>query len=75
MDRKTASGFLLIIFLVFVGFGDSFLPKPLSSASLSTRTTLNKWIIGLFPSWQPKTNPNQRTQKALEETEKGSKSR
>ncbi|WP_460200087.1 hypothetical protein [Scytonema sp. NUACC21] len=71
MDRKTATGFILILFLVFVGFGDSFLPKPLSSASLNTRTTLNNWMIGLFPTWQPKTNPHQRTQKAIEETEKG----
>ncbi|KAF3885231.1 MULTISPECIES: hypothetical protein [Nostocales] len=73
MDRKTATGFLLILFLIFVGFGDSFLPKPLSSTSLNTRTTINKWVIGLFPSWRPKTNPNQRTEKAIEETEKGFK--
>ncbi|MBD2168335.1 hypothetical protein H6G64_21735 [Calothrix sp. FACHB-156] len=69
--RKTATTWLLLLFLIFVGFGDSFLPKPLSSASLQTRTAINKFVVGLFPNWQPKTNPNARTERALDDIEKG----
>ena len=73
--RKTASTWLILLFLIFVGFGDSFLPKPLSSASLQTRTQINQFFIGLFPSWQPRTNPYERTEKALENTEQGGSSK
>jgi hypothetical protein len=71
MDRQTASTWLILLFLIFVGFGDSFLPKPLSKASLQTRTTINQFFTGLFPSWQPKTRPNARTERAVEDLEKG----
>lgn len=71
MDRKTASTWLILLFLIFVGFGDSFLPKPLSKASLQTRTSINQFFVGLFPSWQPKTRPNARTEKAVDDLEKG----
>ncbi len=64
--------FTLLIFLclIFIGFGDSFLPQPLSSASLNTRTAINNFVVGMFPSWQPRTNPHQRTEEALKGTEK-----
>ncbi|MDZ7961791.1 MAG: hypothetical protein RMY34_28605 [Aulosira sp. DedQUE10] len=71
MDRKTATTWLLLLFLIFVGFGDSFLPKPLSSASLQTRTAINEFFVGLFPNWEIKTNANGRTERALEDTEQG----
>ncbi|BAY12497.1 hypothetical protein [Calothrix sp. NIES-2098] len=71
MDRKTATTWLILLFLIFVGFGDSFLPKPLSTASLQTRTTINQFFVGLFPSWQPSTRPYDRTERALDEIEKG----
>lgn len=56
----------IVMFLVFVGFGDQFLPKPLSTASTNTRETLNKYLLGIFPGWKPKTKPNERTEKAVE---------
>ncbi|MDZ8052753.1 MAG: hypothetical protein RMX68_015660 [Aulosira sp. ZfuVER01] len=71
MNRKTASTWLILLFLIFVGFGDSFLPKPLSTASLHTRTSINQFFVGLFPSWQPRTRPNARTERAVEEIENG----
>ncbi|BAY22138.1 hypothetical protein NIES2100_19010 [Calothrix sp. NIES-2100] len=71
MHHKTASTWLILLFLIFVGFGDSFLPKPLSTASLHTRTTINQFFVGLFPDWEPKTNPYSRTERALENTETG----
>jgi hypothetical protein len=71
MDRKTATTLFILLFLIFVGFGDRFLPKPLSNASLQTRTSINQFFVGLFPTWEPKTRPNARTEKAVDELEKG----
>jgi len=71
MDRKTATIWLLLLFLIFVGFGDSFLPKPLSTTSLHTRTAINQFFVGLFPNWDIKTDPNGRTERALDDIEKG----
>ena len=70
MFRKLPIPLILLIAIVFVALGDSFLPQPLSGASLSTRTTLNNAIAGLFPSWRPKTKPYERTEKALDQEEK-----
>lgn len=58
---------LTIVVLLFIGFGDSFLPKPFSDYSFQTRSTINGFVIGLFPKWRPKVNPNQRTEKQLED--------
>jgi hypothetical protein len=70
MFNKGNMTLLFIVGLIFVGFGDSFLPKPLSTASYQTRTTINNFVIGMFPTWQPKTNPHKRTQEAIEQTNK-----
>lgn len=67
MSRKLPIPLLLLVFLLFVALGDRFLPQPLSGASLKTRTTLNQVVVGLFPSWKPKTQPYERTEKALEQ--------
>ncbi len=34
--------------LIFIGYGDSFLPEPLSTASLTTRTKINQVLRGSF---------------------------
>ena len=57
---------VLLATIAFIGFGDSFLPKPLNKWSRDSREALNQFISGLAPSWSPKTNPNQRTEDALE---------
>lgn len=62
----------LLLSLIFIGFGDKFLPKPLSTASLHTRTALDQWFMGM-QFWQPKTQPYARTQKAIDEVEKNQK--
>jgi len=65
---------ILLVAIAFVGFGDSFLPKPLSTASRQTRDSLNKIVGGVVPNWAPKTKPNQRTEDALkQEMEQGTK--
>jgi len=35
--------------IIFVGIGDKFLPKPLSSYSLNTRNMINAKLITLIP--------------------------
>jgi hypothetical protein len=61
---------ILIFFLLFVAGGDQVLPGSLGKASTQTRTAMNNFFIGLFPSWRPKTKPYERTEKELREIEK-----
>lgn len=70
-NGKAAIPILLILALVFVGFGDQFLPKPLSSASYNTRVAFDRWMTSSFKLWQPKANPNARTERAVEQQESG----
>lgn len=69
MFRKSNLIVLLLLFAIFVGIGDSFLPEPMKSASLNTRKTINKNLIGLFPNRKSKLKPHERTRKAIEEAE------
>jgi hypothetical protein len=69
MDKKSVTTVILLIFLIFVGFGDSFLPQPLKEISLTTRISINNFFVSLFPTWRMKTNPNQNTNKAIDEME------
>lgn len=69
MFKKSNLIVLLLLFGIFVGIGDSFLPEPMKSASLNTRKTINKNLIGLFPNRKSKLKPHERTRKAIEEAE------
>ncbi|MEB3215536.1 MAG: hypothetical protein VKN72_04630 [Nostocales cyanobacterium 94392] len=60
---------VVLIFVLFVGIGDRVLPEPMKSASFNTRTTINKNLLGLFPTWKSKLKPHERTNKAIEDTE------
>ncbi|MEA5549670.1 hypothetical protein VB713_01515 [Anabaena cylindrica UHCC 0172] len=60
---------ILIGFLLFVAGGDQVLPGALGKASTQTRTAMNNFVINLFPSWQPKTKPYERTEKEIEKLE------
>ena len=40
--------------IIFVGIGDKFLPKPLSTYSLNTRNMVNAKLITLMPKPNPK---------------------
>ncbi len=71
MFRKSNFIVIFLLFAIFVGIGDSFLPEPMKSASLNTRTSINKSLVGLFPNRKSKLKPHERTQKAIEEAEKG----
>ncbi len=70
MFNKGNMTLLFLLMLIFIGFGDSFLPKPLNTASYQTRTTINNFVIGIFPAWRPKTDPYKNTQEAIDQTTK-----
>ncbi len=63
---KSYIPFVLFLSIIFIGFGDKFLPQPLNTASTNTRNTINTYLSSLVPSWKPKTNPNERTEKAID---------
>jgi hypothetical protein len=66
----------LIVVVVFIGFGDRFLPEPLKSASANTRHTINRVMIGLVPdNWQPGVDPNKRTEEAFEKLDEEKKNK
>ena len=71
MFKKSNFIVVFLLFAIFVGIGDSFLPEPMKSASLNTRETINETLIGLFPNRRTKLNPHKRTREAIEEAEKG----
>ncbi|MBC7824492.1 MAG: hypothetical protein H7126_11585 [Candidatus Parcubacteria bacterium] len=75
MFKKIPFGFLLLLGLVYVGFGDQFLPPSIGQYSVQARRSLDGMMIGMFPEWRPKTNPYSRTEDALQKTEQGGKSK
>ncbi len=64
MLRKVVILPSVLVFLFFVSLGDQFLPEPLSSASFNTRTSINEFLISLFPE-KEFTNPYERTEDAI----------
>ncbi|MBE9118372.1 hypothetical protein IQ249_20990 [Lusitaniella coriacea LEGE 07157] len=58
----------VVLFVIFVAFGDQFLPKPLSTASVQTRTSINKFLLGLFPTRRPR-DRNEERQKKIDQLE------
>ncbi len=55
---------VVVVLSVFIGLGDRFLPAPLNAMSLGTRTSLNKFVMGLVPTLKPQ-QPNAETEKAV----------
>jgi hypothetical protein len=70
-NTKAAIPLFLILALVFIGFGDQFLPQPMRSTSYNTRVALDRWMTNSFTLWQPKTDPNARTERAIQQQESG----
>jgi hypothetical protein len=56
-----------MISIVFVGFGDQFLPQSIGRYSLQARTSIDQILVNAFPHWQPKTNPYRRTEDAIQD--------
>lgn len=70
MNIKPSVFLLILVFLLFTALGDSIFPEPLKGASYNTRTSINKFALSIFPKWEPKQKPHERTRKALEKLEK-----
>ncbi|WP_413171445.1 hypothetical protein [Anabaena azotica] len=60
---------ILIGAILFIAGGDKVFPGAIGKASTQTRTSVNNFLIGRFPTWKPKTNPYERTERELRETE------
>lgn len=65
---KTIGKILPLVLLIFIGFGDRFLPKPLSDYSAKTRHGINNFVIGMFPDKNLK-NPYQKSDDAVKQAE------
>jgi hypothetical protein len=61
---------IIIGFILFVAGGDKIFPGAVGKASTQTRTAVNNFLVGLFPTWEPKTKPYERTEKQLEQIER-----
>jgi hypothetical protein len=60
---------ILIGVILFVAGGDKVFSRAVGKVSTQTRTSVNNFLIGRFPSWKPKINPYGRTEPELQETE------
>jgi len=70
MRPQTTLTMLFFLALLFILIGDRLLPEPLSAVSQNTRTSINQFLIGLFPEREP-TDPYQRTEEAIKQQEQG----
>ena len=69
MSTDTTVKIIIFLLLVFVAVGDLFLLELLKSASKNTKSSLNAIVLSILPQ-KKFTNPNERTEKAVEEFEK-----
>jgi hypothetical protein len=74
MIRKEIILLIVFIFLLFVGLGDRIPYPPISNASLKTRVTLNKFVMGIFHKPEPRKNPYEDREKQIDEIERSGKS-
>jgi hypothetical protein len=65
MSLKKLALPLGFIAFIFIGVGDRFLPSPLSSISLNTRTSINQLLVGLSPKLKSQ-NPDDKMEKAVD---------
>lgn len=58
--------------LIFIAYGDNFLPKPLSDASFATRNTINRILTGLINDDMLENTKydHKKTDQVIEKTEK-----
>ncbi|NJK53975.1 MAG: hypothetical protein HC936_16455 [Leptolyngbyaceae cyanobacterium SU_3_3] len=45
------------------------MPSSIGRYSFQARSSIDQVLVGMFPSWRPRTNPNARTQEAVRQTE------
>lgn len=66
--RRSLFPFILLGTLVFLMVGDR-LPDPVGGFGRQAKQSVNGFVIGLFPTWDPDLNPNGRTESQLREME------
>jgi len=61
-----------VYMIVFIAYGDKFLPSPLSNFSANTRNTINSVLVGAFKDDILENNKynNKKTDKVIEEVER-----
>ncbi|HEY9827921.1 MAG TPA: hypothetical protein V6D19_20995 [Stenomitos sp.] len=64
MNLKKLTLPVFFVMIVFIGFGDRFLPSPLNQMSYSARTSVNRFLMGLAPSFRAE-RPDGNTEKAV----------
>jgi hypothetical protein len=69
-SKKIPVGLVLLVSLVFVGFGDQFLPPEIGKYSFQTRNAIDQMLVNAFPNRRPKTDPYRRTNEAVENIRK-----
>lgn len=74
---KTIATIIFVLSLIFIGIGDSFLPKPLSTISKNTRTQVNKILLSFTPDTDFEKPSKQRDQQVddMEERVRGNRDR
>jgi hypothetical protein len=60
---------ILLLAIGYIGFGDQVLPRSMGKYSTQTRAAIDDMMIGAFPNFNSKTNPNGRTEDAVRQTE------
>lgn len=66
MRSKLPVGLLFFVSVIYIGFGDQFLPESIGRYSFQARSSIDQMLINAFPQWQPKTNPYRRTEDAIQ---------
>ncbi|MFZ9739027.1 MAG: hypothetical protein ACO3EZ_13555 [Prochlorotrichaceae cyanobacterium] len=73
MKNKFLSWELIVLVVVlYIALGDKVLPGAAGETSAKVRQSINNFVIGLVPSWEPSVDPYQRTEDALKK-EQGEK--
>jgi hypothetical protein len=69
VQKRFPFGMAALVAVAYIAFGDAFLPGDAGRYSYQARAQLNTMMIKVFPNWKVKSNPNQRTEDAVQQTE------
>ncbi|MEY2976874.1 MAG: hypothetical protein ACO3NK_02600 [Prochlorotrichaceae cyanobacterium] len=71
MKNKFLSWELIVLIVVlYISLGDKVLPGAAGETSAKVRQSINNFVVGLVPNWQPSVDPYKRTEDAIEQEEK-----
>jgi hypothetical protein len=67
VQKRFPFGVVALLAIAYIAFGDAFLPGAAGKYSYQTRLQLNAMMIKIMPGWKARTNPNRRTEDAVEQ--------